>query len=75
MLRPHIAKENAELLPVVERELAARDQALVDAFERIETERIGAGTHERLHSMIETLAGRIAPFTATAAAGSGRSYH
>jgi hemerythrin-like domain-containing protein len=60
MLRAHIAKENAELLPAVDQELAADDAELVEAFERIETERIGAGTHERLHGMIETLAGRIA---------------
>jgi hemerythrin-like domain-containing protein len=67
MLRAHIAKENAELLPVVDRELAAEDAALAEAFERIETERIGAGTHERLHGMIETLAGRLAPFMPAAA--------
>jgi hemerythrin-like domain-containing protein len=61
MLRGHIARETAELLPAVERELAAQDQALVEAFERIENERIGPGTHERLHGVIETLAARVAP--------------
>jgi len=64
LLRSHIATENAELLPAIDRELAAEDDALVEAFERIETERIGAGTHERLHAMIETLPGRIAPYSA-----------
>jgi hemerythrin-like domain-containing protein/GNAT superfamily N-acetyltransferase len=64
MLRGHIARETAELLPAIERELAAQDEALVEAFEQIETERIGAGTHERLHGMIETLAGRISPYAA-----------
>jgi hemerythrin-like domain-containing protein len=67
MLREHIAKEAGELLPAVNRELAAEDAALVEAFERIETERIGAGTHERLHGMIGTLAARIAPFVAAVA--------
>lgn len=61
LLREHIERENAGLFPAIERELSLQDQALVGAFEEIETERIGAGTHERLHGMIETLAGRIAP--------------
>jgi hemerythrin-like domain-containing protein len=61
-LRAHIARENAELLPLVDRRLAAEDAALAEEFERIETERIGAGTHERLHGMIGTLAARIDPF-------------
>ena len=64
LLRQHIARETACLLPTVERELAADDNELAEAFERIETERIGAGTHERLHGMIETLPGRVAPFLA-----------
>jgi hemerythrin-like domain-containing protein len=62
LLRQHIARETDCLLPTVERELAADDHELAEAFERIETERIGAGTHERLHGMIETLPGRVAPF-------------
>ncbi len=62
LLRSHIDMENAGLLPAIERDLSAQDQELADAFEQIETERIGAGTHERLHHMIETLAGRISPF-------------
>jgi hemerythrin-like domain-containing protein len=61
-LAAHIAKENAELLPAVEAALSTEDRELAEAFERIETERIGAGTHERLHGMIATLAGRIEPF-------------
>jgi len=67
MLRAHIAKENAELMPAVDRQLAAEDSEIVEAFERIETERIGAGMHERLHGMIETLASRIGPFLRTPA--------
>jgi hemerythrin-like domain-containing protein len=61
-LRGHIDREAQGLFPTVERALEAQDQQIVAAFERIEVERIGAGTHERLHGMIDGLAGRIAPF-------------
>src|SRR5579864_5712380 len=71
MLRGHIARETAELLPAIERELAAQDEALVEAFEQIETERIGAGTHERLHGMIDTLAGRISHYAAAVGQDAG----
>lgn len=63
-LRQHIDQETERLLPVVEQALEAEDQRLVAAFERIEVERIGAGTHERLHEMIKGLPGRVAPFLA-----------
>jgi hemerythrin-like domain-containing protein len=59
-LTDHIDRETAALLPAIEQTLAADDHALAAAFERIEVERIGAGTHERLHAMIETLPHRIA---------------
>lgn len=62
LLRDHIDREMAGLFLAIERELAAEDQELVEAFEEIENERIGAGTHERLHGMIGTLEERIAPF-------------
>ena len=57
-LRAHIDLENRELLPATEA-LAAQDDELFDAFERVEVERIGAGVHERLHGMIEGLPARI----------------
>jgi hemerythrin-like domain-containing protein len=60
-LRQHIDLENTELLPAVE-SLASQDHDLVEAFERIEVERIGAGVHERLHSMLDGLPARIAPW-------------
>lgn len=66
LLRKHIATENDWLLPAVENELPTQDRELSEAFERIEIDRIGPGTHERLHGMIETLAGRIAPFAGAA---------
>ncbi len=58
-LRRHIATETAELFPAMERHLQAADRALTEAFERIESERIGAGVHERLHGMIDGLGARI----------------
>jgi hemerythrin-like domain-containing protein len=61
-LREHIELETRELFPVIESKLGLADDALVEAFERIETDRIGAGTHERLHGMIEGLAARIDPY-------------
>lgn len=62
-LRAHIDLESRELLPTVESTLAADDRELTVEFERIEEERIGPGTHERLHHMIEGLAERIDPYT------------
>src|SRR5579884_1006845 len=59
-LADHIDRETEALLPAIEQALAADDRTLAAAFERIEMERIGAGTHERLHAMIETLPHRIA---------------
>lgn len=61
-LREHIDEEAHELFPVMEESLAADDAAMVAEFERIEEERIGPGTHERLHRMIDNLPPRIDPF-------------
>jgi hemerythrin-like domain-containing protein/GNAT superfamily N-acetyltransferase len=61
-LRTHIATETAELFPAMQRHLLSQDEALVEAFERVETERIGAGVHERLHGMIGGLKARIDPW-------------
>jgi hemerythrin-like domain-containing protein len=61
-LRSHIAVETEQLFPVVET-LVEQDQDLVDAFERVEEEQIGPGTHERLHGMIDGLGGRIEPWS------------
>jgi hemerythrin-like domain-containing protein len=61
-LRAHIEHETRELFPVIERRLAAEDTQLVNAFERIEEEQIGTGTHERLHGMIDSLPARLAPW-------------
>ncbi len=66
-LRRHIDQETQELFPAVEQALGPEDQQMVAAFERIEVERIGPGTHERLHGMIDGLAGRISPLLAAEA--------
>ncbi len=55
----HIANETAELLPAMELGLGSQDHELVDAFERIELERVGAGTHERLHKMLDGMGMRV----------------
>ena len=56
LLREHIAKENQVLFVMAERMLTpAEQQELALAFEKIETEKMGAGTHERLHAMMDKL--------------------
>jgi hemerythrin-like domain-containing protein len=57
LLRAHIHKENNILFVMAERLLSDHElDELGKAFERIETEKIGAGTHERLHAAVERLA-------------------
>lgn len=56
LLRGHIDKENNVLYPMADRLLTAQEQsALTEAFERVESEEMGAGVHERYHAWIETL--------------------
>ncbi|MDE3074425.1 MAG: hemerythrin domain-containing protein [Chloroflexota bacterium] len=62
-LRRHIGTETGELFPAVERRLYNSDEVIAQAFERLEVQKIGAGTHERLHHMIEGLGARISPWT------------
>ncbi len=57
LLRGHIAKENSVLFPMADRVLSAEDQAeLVAAFDRVEAEEMGEGTHERYHELAHQLA-------------------
>ncbi|HUZ02042.1 MAG TPA: hemerythrin domain-containing protein [Thermomicrobiaceae bacterium] len=58
-LAAHIDAETTELYPAMEAWLRDADGAMVLEFDRIEVEEIGAGTHERLHGMIDSLPGRI----------------
>lgn len=62
LLRAHIDKENNILFVMAERLLSESEHAsLLDTFEKIENERMGAGTHERLHGLMEKLYGDIFP--------------
>ena len=56
LLTQHIAKENTVLFPMSASKLVAgQDSELVEAFERLERERIGAGKHEEFHAMLDRL--------------------
>jgi hemerythrin-like domain-containing protein len=57
LLRQHIDKENNVLYVMAEQILAARDQAeLSAAFEKVEAEEMGEGTHDRFHQLAHELA-------------------
>lgn len=56
LLREHIAKENEVLFVMAERMLTAEEQQELSArFETLEREKIGAGTHDRLHALMDQL--------------------
>ena len=56
LLREHIAKENDILFVMAERMLSAEEQrVLAVEFEKAEEEKMGAGTHERLHAQMNQL--------------------
>lgn len=60
LLREHIFKENNVLFQIADRLLDDTEQKdLAAAFERIEEEKMGRGTHERLHGQMETLLAEI----------------
>jgi hemerythrin-like domain-containing protein len=60
LLRDHIFKENAVLFPMADGLLAPAEQdALVARFDELETERMGAGTHERLHARMAEIFARV----------------
>ena len=62
LLRAHIAKENDVLFVMADRLLSVSDQeSLLDAFEKVETDKLGAGTHARLHKLMERLYDEIFP--------------
>jgi len=57
LLRAHINKEDNILYPMAERILTPEDQQwLVEEFDRVEAEEIGAGVHEKYHQMAHDLA-------------------
>ena len=60
LLRNHIAKENDVLFMMADRFLSEADQSqMVSAFEKIEIDKLGAGTHERLHALMDKLYGEV----------------
>lgn len=60
LLREHIAKENEVLFVMAERMLTPEEQQELSAqFERVEREKMGAGTHERLHALMDQLTSEI----------------
>ena len=62
LLRQHIDKENNVLFMIAENLLSdTEQQALARAFEKAEEEKMGAGTHERLHALMDKLSGQILP--------------
>ncbi len=60
LLRAHIQKENNILFVMAERLLSDAEQAdLAAAFERSETEKMGPGTHDRMHALMKKLVGEV----------------
>ncbi len=60
LLRAHIQKENNILFVMAERILSDDEQAeLARGFERVEIDKMGPGTHERLHAMMDKLVADI----------------
>jgi hemerythrin-like domain-containing protein len=56
LLRQHIMKENQVLFVLADSVLPGRlQQETAEKFELIETEKLGVGTHERLHGVIDEL--------------------
>jgi hemerythrin-like domain-containing protein len=61
LLREHIFKENNVLFIMAERVLTSAEQAqLAESFEKLEIEKMGAGTHERLHAKMDQVIAALA---------------
>ncbi|HEX5504382.1 MAG TPA: hemerythrin domain-containing protein [Thermomicrobiales bacterium] len=58
-LREHLAREDADLLPLVAAGLAGADPALLAAFTRLERDEVGPGRHARMHRLAAGLAARL----------------
>lgn len=57
LLRSHIAKEDDILYPIAERMFTPEDRkALAEDMDRVESEEMGEGAHERYHEMAHNLA-------------------
>jgi hemerythrin-like domain-containing protein len=58
LLEAHIKKENEVLFPMADEVFTPEDQAELEvAFERVETEELGEGVHEKYHQLAHELAG------------------
>ena len=56
LLTQHIQKEDRILYPMAERRISVeKDAELLEAFEKLEKERIGAGKHEEFHGLLRQL--------------------
>ncbi|MFB3887773.1 MAG: hemerythrin domain-containing protein [Thermodesulfobacteriota bacterium] len=56
LLSDHIDKENNILFPMGEKAISRKKQEeLLEAFEELERERIGVGTHEAFHKLLHQL--------------------
>ena len=56
LLDQHIDKENNVLFPLAEKHPSESERArLWEGFERIETQKIGAGKHDEFHEMLDNL--------------------
>lgn len=61
LLRAHINKEDTVLFMMADRILGSEEQRnLNEEFEKLEANKIGVGTHERLHDMIKQMAKELA---------------
>ncbi len=64
LLRDHIAKENNILFVMAERLLTPTEQEqLAAGFDAIEIQKMGEGTHERLHRMMDSLLAEVTTFS------------
>jgi len=62
LLDGHIMKENNVLFPMADELLSPEEQkGLVEGFERVERDEIGAGVHEKYHELLHRLRDRYAP--------------
>lgn len=60
LLRAHIKKEDGVLFPMADRFLSDDDQkSLLAAFEKVETEHMGEGTHAKYLRLVELLADKF----------------
>ena len=56
LLTQHIVKENTVLFPMADAKLTPKqDDELFEAFEKLERDRIGEGTHEAFHALLDQL--------------------